>query len=555
MNNILLINLKRSGDIFSSANLVSSLAQDRNNKISILVFKEFEKAAKCLTNIDNVFTIDRKKVISFKNNAIYSDGFALDTLYTDLEVATKTSWNKVINYSNDKVSSYLASYFTSINNCKFEGVKFNKSGIIQHSNQWAIYFNDIVTTFIHTPFSFNDIYHKTAKVFPIENVEKIKTISKHNKEALSNFNKIRKSYFTNSENTKLIGIQLKTSSMEKDIDCDVTCEVIKYLLETEQYVPILLVAPNSIEKTYANKINSKFENKLVAVESDFYALPSVLQNLDLLVTPDTSVKHVADLVSTPMIEISQGKSPFLKQGSIQEGNIILTSKIPTRTWGQTLKLQDNLSSTVDAKDITTSIEHFFNNNYDLNLSEGITSYIVAKDGLGSRYDFYSGSMSVNFELSRIISREYIKRLFNEEGDYDLYPEVFKFSHKGCKSWVECEKDNLTRITRDLLNTLRSLCLVKNSDKHGKAFMDSLDKLLAHSDDQSLASIAVLFFRGNLEALDAHSTNENLNSIENLLYNLKSQIQIALGVIKDIDQKLTDNRKIPISGRNTEAVMS
>jgi len=60
------------------------------------------------------------------------------------------------------------------------------------------------------------------------------------------------------------------------------------------------------------------------------AVASVLMNIDLLVTPDTAIKHIADLTDTPVIEVSLGHAPFLKQGSYNCESLILSDDITTR---------------------------------------------------------------------------------------------------------------------------------------------------------------------------------------------------------------------------------
>ena len=49
MKEVLLLNLKRNGDIFAMGNIIRSMkAQNPDQTISILVLKEFEKAAKTI---------------------------------------------------------------------------------------------------------------------------------------------------------------------------------------------------------------------------------------------------------------------------------------------------------------------------------------------------------------------------------------------------------------------------------------------------------------------------------------------------------------------------
>ena len=59
MKSILIVNLRRLGDIYTTSHLINSLTSSSNCQISTLVYKESEAAAKTIKNITNVYTIDR----------------------------------------------------------------------------------------------------------------------------------------------------------------------------------------------------------------------------------------------------------------------------------------------------------------------------------------------------------------------------------------------------------------------------------------------------------------------------------------------------------------
>src|SRR3989339_601417 len=369
--NILIINLKRFGDIYQATQLIDSIiAVDPLMNIEMLVYSEFEKVTKTIQNISKAHIIDREKIISLKNNPVYSDAFSVNELFVALEPLRKRKWDKVINYSGDNVSTYITSYLATEDNCL--GVSFNEKNIIKYSNRWSMVFNDLLTSYKYTPINFSDTLHNMVGVKRAEGANHIITNEKHNIVAADNLNRIRQKESetlrrakgsTGTETVKIVGLQLITSQADKNIPLNVMIELLGMLLDDPQKYPVLLIAPNETERRYVNRLNEYFDNKLVTIESDFVALPSVLSNIDLLVAPDTVVKHLADLLKTPVVEVSLGSGPFLKQGTNNVGNLILTDLLETRVWfdGQ-IGSNDGKSkqTNIKAEDIFNAITVYFN---------------------------------------------------------------------------------------------------------------------------------------------------------------------------------------------------
>ena len=86
MSNVLFVNLKRNGDIFNTAALAHSYLKEHPHATPyILTYDEFRKATKPLSVFKGVFTLDRKKLTTFNNHNLHSNGFALDELLCELK--------------------------------------------------------------------------------------------------------------------------------------------------------------------------------------------------------------------------------------------------------------------------------------------------------------------------------------------------------------------------------------------------------------------------------------------------------------------------------------
>ena len=137
----LIINLRRFGDIMTSAHLVSVLKErEPSCEISFLVYEESARAAHILADVNKVYAIDRKRIGTLKENRLFSDAFALNTLTEVLGEVRKVEWKAVINTSNDIVGCHLLSYLTFDRPEIFKGLRFNKNFNAESSSIWATVF-------------------------------------------------------------------------------------------------------------------------------------------------------------------------------------------------------------------------------------------------------------------------------------------------------------------------------------------------------------------------------------------------------------------------------
>ncbi len=520
---ILIINLRRFGDIYASANLISSIKVEYPSaRIEMLVYKESIKATRNIAHLDDVHFIDRERVVTFKTNDIYSDAFALDAFYQSISNIKMIKWSSVINYSNDIVSSYLTSYLTNgEEHIDFIGIKYINNNVIAQSNSWASLFNNVLTRYKFIPMNFLDCYHEMVGVPFVKNSTKLIMNKNHNKQAKESIQKIKDVQTNgNTSNVKIVGIHLKSSRVDKDIGTDTVKELIDNILDDTSLYPVILIAPNKEEREIASLISQEFDNSLVVIEADFYALPSVLINLDLFVTPDTVVKHIADLTSTPVVEVANN-APFFKQGTIGENNIIITNVDKQR---------------VPAVDIYNMVKCYFNQSLDevVTLSIGVSMYRIKTDSLGTYPVFCAGAVSSVNEISRLISRQYIMCRF-QDGDIFDYSEIYSYSTDEISNWIKKEREAVAHITKDLLSVLRIMHQVKARPEQGNDFIKSLNKVFNHCELDNLIAIPALLFEAEIESLIEKSIDENMRDIELLLYALKNDIRLVVTCIRKLEE--------------------
>lgn len=553
MKNILIINLRRIGDVYSTGHLLNSLSTNKENSVSLLVYKESEKAATNLKNVSSLHVIDRKEIITLKSNKLFSDGFSIERLFNQLQSIRNQKWDEIINYSNDLVGAYICSYLKESSD-KLIGVHFNENRNVVTNSDWEILFNDVLPSVKYAPMHFVDCYHKMIGVKSNLIGEKIITDPAHNATVFSNMSTIRKSLSTAESASKIIGLQLKTADANKDIPEETLTQLIQLIRQNDEFIPVVLIAPTEEERKYAAAINQKFNNELVVIEADLRAVASVLMNLDILVTPDTAIKHIADLTETPVLEISLGYAPFLKQGSYSAGSLILTDFINDRNFKRVKNQStEGAKTNIKAQDIMSSLMYHFTKTKSIRprLSNDVTLYTCSFDHLGARYSVVAGTVDAQTEIHRLMSRQLINVVYDECESVDIYNDVIDFGIAAATNWSTTEKTNITNVMKDLLGTLRSLLQSQENRKSAKDFVNHLGKLIAHAEVSSLIQIPVTMFKTKIESINAKTFEENSKEVEILLYDLKADIQKILLCIKKLEDNILIQKKEEFMNRTSE----
>ena len=537
MRKILIINLRRLGDVYSSAHLISSMSEANPAEIHMLVYQESVKAAKSLKNVTAIHTINRLDIITLKSNKLFSDVDAFSELYKKMIPVKEIEWDEVINFSNDPVGTYLTSYLQN-SAAKISGIYYDNTHRTVLNNKWSILFNDIMTTVTHSPMHFVDCYHRMAATPLKLNGSKINTQSTHGLITQKRISLLREEQTLEGKIVKIVGIQIQTSSASKDIPVELLTDFIFLIKKSPGIIPILLIAPNDQERARAQIISENFKEPIATIESDLASLPSILSSLDLLVTPDTAIKHIADLTNTPVLEVSLGTSPFFKQGTYSTNSYVLTDAIDARKY---LNIQQ---TSITAMDMVSCVFYFLNNikNVKPTLSSNVTLYGARFDQLGIHYYPIAGHVDQTTEIARLMNRQLVSIIFQNTSVEDIYIDAQSYGQAIINKWADTEKNQITTFMRDLLSTMRTLLQNRSGKNKSMEFVQSLGRLLHHGNNNQLTQIPCLLFKGKLELIRGTTIEENTKEVEVLLHELKSNVLKALLVINQLESNANNKKQ-------------
>ena len=485
MKNILIINLKGIEDIYQSAHFIRSLHKKHSNSnISYLIFDECEESIRCIKNIKNIYTIPRDKIATFFNNAIYNIGFAINELDYALRPTLSAKWDNIINYSNNKLSTYLTSYLTHANATPFSGIKFNQIHSVVYSDQWAQAYNDVLTSFFPSPMTIVDVLN-TQNDLDDSSEEIINVQASHDKKVAHNFKMVKKM----NNDSKIVGIRMLGSKKASNLSLSTVIDVFKLLIDYKKTTPILLIRPNDYERNLANEVNKNMNSKILSIESDFVALPSIIKNLDLLISPESPEKHLADLLDVSCLELSLDPISLFQKRTVNPKSYVLSYRIDQNSFSDNPDINQfrnlrGIQIDLKPKDIFkcsqialgyADTEEAFDSFTQCSL------YTPIKDSLGTFFVNKSGFINPHLEMKHLMGRFILSDILDFGKIQEITRHIVKtFDKKTIISWVEEENNGFSLAIKDLLATIRSLIKVQESMKNGDIFVQSLDNLLNHS---------------------------------------------------------------------------
>ncbi|MBI2521504.1 MAG: glycosyltransferase family 9 protein [Bdellovibrio sp.] len=324
MKRILIINLRRFGDIFYSAQMIGGLLDKYPTaEIYYLTYQESVRAAHVFSQLQGLYTIDREKLGILLKGGPFSMAHAFKELRNCLQ-NVGFEWDLIVNISNCSVSAFLTSYLSHAKE-NYKGIRYSTNGTLEFSDDWIAWANEIMVDLAITPFSYMEIFQKSLE-FNSNLQTRVELV--HSKEHdISTHNVFSKLHdFRASEKVYVVALQLSASTSDKSASYEEAVQLIQNIFDHQNLYPLLLVGPSENERVFARKLNADLENTLFVVESDFIGLNSVLRTVDLLLTVDTSIKHLAAIQNTKLLELQFNTNLLFKMPANSGSPVVLLNR-------------------------------------------------------------------------------------------------------------------------------------------------------------------------------------------------------------------------------------
>lgn len=289
-------------------------------QIHLMVNSPYAKMISFLNGADQIIEFDRKDI---QDSLLSADRPVFESYDMFKEFIGRMNENKydlVINLTQNKLSGYMASMIHASDHI---GLAVNSKDQATFGSPWFKYLNDVASSGADTIFHYADIFY-----FGVGGVKSHQDWSipesHEGAEELEGF--YRQNGFTSGPKVVL---QALTSDEKKNWQSSYWLETVRQIkisVPTSEFV--FLCAPS--ERKPIESLASQLKAmglKCGVAELSLAGAYSLLSNADLLITGDTSIKHLAYSTRIKILEIALGSSDKRKTGAYKSGSVILSSKV------------------------------------------------------------------------------------------------------------------------------------------------------------------------------------------------------------------------------------
>ncbi len=319
MQNLLLVNLMRMGDILQTTPLIQALRESRPGaRISMLLNESFLDVAKRI-DVDTVLPFPVHSLVE----AISGQGSLLQGYHCMTEilgsVGGEEPYDLVFNLTPSKSA---ASFCSLIAHDACRGMWLGDDGSFQAVDPWAAYLVAMMANRRTNPFHLVDIWMRTIGQRGPRKLE-----MQLSAEDVGRARALLADSGVDPDRDLLVGFQVAASQKEK---CWSESEFVRLGQTLHQGLNArVLLFGVAGEATLCEEIGSRIPGSIsLAGRTGLGELAGVLKLCRVLVTNDTGTQHVAAAVGTPVIVISVGPVFFRETGPYGEGHLVFQARMP-----------------------------------------------------------------------------------------------------------------------------------------------------------------------------------------------------------------------------------
>jgi ADP-heptose:LPS heptosyltransferase len=328
---ILVMSLLRLGDIVLAAPAIRAM-RDRypEAKIDLLINGQFRQIRELMPYIDQVHEFDRETIQKGLGDATVPVFESYERLANLVDQIDNENYDLIFNLTHSRLSGWLLG---AIQAQKKHGLILDSQGRASFGSNWFRYLNNQVDAEGREVFHFSDVFrfavaeamHFTDHVFEFQSLRRSLNESEAGRAEVSQW---LEAWPALAEKQKLVVVQTLTSDMKKNWGLAQFERALSLLDVREPGTRFAILAAPSEQA----RLQPFVENlRLLGIDArlaplSFAGAFSLLKKADLLITGDTSIKHLASAAGTRTLEISIGSSDLFRTGAYGHGSVILHGK-------------------------------------------------------------------------------------------------------------------------------------------------------------------------------------------------------------------------------------
>ncbi|WP_413943998.1 glycosyltransferase family 9 protein [Bdellovibrio sp. HCB-162] len=302
---ILAVSLLRLGDIIQQVPLLKGLREKNPQaEIHLLLNRQFANVERILEGVvDKYIFFDREALQKGMGEASYNILWSYTQVENLVQGLNQEAYDTAINLTHNKLSAYLIG---ALNIADKRGLYQEDGRFKGLSNRWIRYFNDRFSGNQKSLFHYVELLGNAFDI-PVGPASAL----------------ISQGSGTATRRSKLVLLQCLTSDKKKNWGLEKFFQL-KRTIEISLVDYEVLVLGASFERDSLLKVFSE-KDLLIC---DLFEARKHLQNAALLVTGDTSIKHMAAQAGTPIVEIAIGSSDPTKTAAYSTQSVVLKTAAP-----------------------------------------------------------------------------------------------------------------------------------------------------------------------------------------------------------------------------------
>ena len=395
----LVVSLLRLGDILLATSVVRSLKQQYPRaEIHILINGQFKSVSRLIPFVSKVYSFDRdglQQIIGTPEHNLMEAYYRVEDLVEQLQTER---YDHVLNLTHNRLSGWLTALVSCPNT---SGVVFGADGKFAMGSDWFEYLNDFSDQDQRGHFHFVDVFHYGAGLEGAD--RRIDLIETDDGRAF-----VEKLLKGRSRQKRIL-IQAGSAEKKKTFEPKKWKQIARSIAAAEPDAEILVLG-SPAEREIVNEI-SQGEN-FVPVIANLEEVYSLFNHCQLLITPDTSIKHLASATKIRILEVSLGSSEYQKTGAYTHGAVIIQGL--------------SACSPCNHRTPCTQKTHECADGVSVEMVSLVTSAILNQDEVALRV------LAHEFKEEAQILRTCI----NSNGDWSAFPMATDFSTGEIAQWID-----------------------------------------------------------------------------------------------------------------------
>lgn len=332
---ILAINLLRLGDILATAPALRALRRRHPTaKIELMINANFRAVANLLGDVDSVRLFERDQLQRGCVEAETPMFAAYDVLQEFMDELASQRYDLIVNFTHNRLSGWIAGLIPAKEKV---GLVMDGSGGVSFGSHWFRQLNQQADLDDESAFNHSDVFFGAVGGFPLleedGGARMLDGLLQESELGRSEAKRILEAT-EGPKNGRRIALQITTSDSKKEWGFENFGAMIRTIdRELGPNTYYVLGAPAERERieefcqTYSRSSDSKQAGRtIVPALIGLQGALSLLEEVDILITGDTAVKHLAAAASVPTVELILGSGDAFRTGSWKTGDVVLRSR-------------------------------------------------------------------------------------------------------------------------------------------------------------------------------------------------------------------------------------